>query len=189
VVALELCSLTFLADDSSKENLVASALFGDGAAAAVVAGDETGASGWEILDTRSTFYPDSLDIMGWNVRSRGLQVVFNRRIPQIVSANARAELLEFLGAHGLELDDLSLFLLHPGGSKVLEAYRRAYATGPSGFRFSVAALREFGNMSSATVLFVLERALQEKALAPGHRALVSALGPGFCSESLLLKGR
>jgi alkylresorcinol/alkylpyrone synthase len=186
-VALELCSLTFLGDDFGKSNLVAAALFGDGAAAALVTGDAVGGPGYEILDTRSTFYPDSLDIMGWNVRSRGLQVVFNRRIPEIVSANARGELESFLAAHGLRLPDLSLFLLHPGGRKVLDAYRGAYGAADEAFRFSVETLREYGNMSSATVLFVLERCLRKGALTAGQLAVASALGPGFCSETVLLR--
>jgi alkylresorcinol/alkylpyrone synthase len=187
VVACELCSLTFLSDDFSKSNFVATALFADGAAAALVLGDEAGpAGGLELLDTQSHFYPDSLAVMGWNVLSSGLQVVFDKRIPDIVADHAAGELDGFLARHDLTRDDVVEFLYHPGGIKVLEAYQAAYGADPDRLRHSRAVLGDYGNMSSVTVLFVIARYLAEHAARRGGYGVISALGPGFSSESILV---
>lgn len=182
----EMCSLTLLRDDTSTSNVVALALFADGAAAAVLSGDETDDPGYPMLASRSTLYPDSLNVMGWNVVSHGLQVVFDRSIPQIVKRYARAELDAFLGDNGLTIDDVSEYLYHPGGPKVLEAYASAYGHDRDRFQWSRATLREFGNMSSVTALYVLERYMAAHAPGRGGHAVISALGPGFASESLLM---
>jgi len=194
VFAAEMCTLTFLRDDYSKSNLVATALFADGAAVALISGDDTGDAGYEILGTRSMLFPDSLDVMGWSVVSRGLQVVFDQRIPDIIREHAASELDALLDAHGLTRADVTEFLYHPGGPKVLQAYADAYGIDSDRFRWSRDVFRDFGNMSSVTVLYVLERYMREHAPArppsPGLRrdhAVVSALGPGFSSEALLLR--
>jgi alkylresorcinol/alkylpyrone synthase len=186
LVATELCSLTFMPDDLSRSNLVATALFADGAAAAVVAGDAAAGSGLDILGTRSRFYPDTLDVMGWTVLQQGLQVVFARRIPDIVRSSAAADLGEFLAGHGRSLADVEAFLLHPGGAKVIAAYEEALGLAPDALELTRGVLRDFGNMSSTTVLFVLERYLAAFGSGRGGLGLISALGPGFCSESLLV---
>jgi len=186
VVACELCGLTFLAEDASRSNFVATALFADGVAAALVAGDATGHEGLALLDARSHLYPDSLEVMGWNVLDGGLQVVFDRRIPRIVARNAAAELDGFLAPHGLQRDDVREFLYHPGGVRVLEAYAEAYGLQPDRFEHSRAVLRDHGNMSSVTVLYVIERYLAQHGPGRGGHGVISALGPGFASESLLV---
>lgn len=183
----EMCSLTLLRDDASVSNVVATALFADGAAVALLAGDETGEAGFALLDSRSTLYPDSLSVMGWNVVSHGLQVVFDRRIPEIVATHARAELDALLGAHGLAREDVTEFLFHPGGPRVLAAYAEAFGLPLERFAWSRDTLREFGNMSSVTVLYVLERYLAAHPPGRGGHAVVSALGPGFSSESMLME--
>lgn len=182
----EMCSLTLLRDDASVSNVVATALFADGAAVALLAGDETGHPGFQLLDSRSTLYPDSLSVMGWNVVSHGLQVVFDRRIPEIVSQHARAELDLLLFAHGLTREDVTEFLFHPGGPRVLAAYAEAFGLPLDRFAWSRDTLREFGNMSSVTVLYVMERYLTAHPPGRGGHAVVSALGPGFSSESMLM---
>lgn len=187
LIATELCGLTFLADDFSKSNLVATALFADGSAAALVVGDEVDVSGHEIVATRSTLYPDSLDVMGWNVLSHGLQVVFDRRIPDLIHANGAAEREEFLASCGVTTSDVKQHLYHPGGAKVLAAYQDVYGLDPSDFRYSHETLRQFGNMSSCTVLHVIEQYLRDAPTDPDGYALISALGPGFSSESLLME--
>ena len=187
LVSTELCGLTFMPDDASKSNLVATALFGDGAAAALVIGDEVSGSGLEILDTRSRFYPDSLDVMGWTVLNAGLQVVFARRIPDIVAESSSEDIGTFLAEHGLAITDINEFLLHPGGRKVLDAYQKALGLEPEALDRSRSVLQDFGNMSSATVLFVLERYMSERQERPGGYGLISALGPGFCAESVLVR--
>jgi alkylresorcinol/alkylpyrone synthase len=187
LVSTELCGLTFMPDDASKSNLVATALFGDGAAAAVVTGDEVSGSGLEILGTRSRFYPDSLDVMGWTVLNAGLQVVFARRIPDIVAESSSEDIGAFLADHGLTLTDIDEFLLHPGGRKVLDAYQTALGLEPEALDRSRGVLRDFGNMSSATVLFVLERYMADRIEERSGYGLISALGPGFCAESILVR--
>jgi alkylresorcinol/alkylpyrone synthase len=187
VFAAEMCTLTFLSDDYSASNLVASALFSDGAAVALVSGDETGDSGLDILETRSTLYPDSLKVMGWNVVARGLQVVFSQRIPDIIVEHAAGELDALLASRGLARDDVVEFLYHPGGPKVLRAYAVAYGIEEDRFGWSRAVLADCGNMSSVTVLYVLARYLAAHTAGRSGYGVVSALGPGFSSESLLLR--
>ena len=187
VVATELCGLTFLPDDVSKANLVATALFADGSAAAVVCGDDVDGPGLEIRGTGSRFFPDSLDVMGWTVLQEGLQVVFAQRIPEIVQQTAAEDVGAFLSRFDLEIADLGVFLLHPGGAKVLEAYQNALDLRPEQLDLARGVLRDYGNMSSATVLFVLERYLQAHGAGNGGHGLISSLGPGFCSESLLVE--
>ncbi len=186
VVAAELCGLTFVADDFSKSNLVASALFGEGAAAVLITGDDIPGEGLDILATNSRFYPDSLDVMGWSVVSKGLQVVFAQRIPRIVRETSREDLTAFLGQHSLSLADIEAFIFHPGGTKVIEAYEEALALSDGQLALSRGILRDYGNMSSVTVMFVLERFMQDHRSDGGGHGLISALGPGFCSESVLL---
>ena len=188
VFAAEMCTLTFLRDDYSKSNLVATALFADGAAVALISGDDAETDGYPILGTRSMLFPDSLNVMGWSVVSRGLQVIFDQRIPDIIREHAVAELDALLEANGLTRADVAEFLYHPGGPKVLQAYADAYGVDPDRFHWSREVFQDFGNMSSVTVLYVLERYMQAHppGQAKGH-AVVSALGPGFSSEALLLK--
>lgn len=187
LVACELCGLTFLPDDFSKSNLVACALFGEGAAAVLLSGDQVDAQGLDILATRSWFYPDSLDVMGWNIVSQGLQVLFARRIPDIVAANARAERDQLLADNHLTLDDLHAYLMHPGGTKVVEAYELAWDLRDGQMDIPRTILREYGNMSSVSVLFVLNRYLAEQGVNNPGYGLIGALGPGFCSESVIVK--
>ncbi len=184
LVAVELCGLTFQFGDLSKNNLVATALFGDGAAAVLLDGAEGGP---EIIDTKSTLWPDSLDVMGWNILNEGMQVVFAKAIPSIVSKYARENIESFIARHNLTLDDISYFLFHPGGAKVLDAYREALCLGPDALALSEAVLREHGNMSSVTILYILERFLRSEYKRPGAWGLFGALGPGFSSQSLLFK--
>jgi len=184
LIAAEFCGLTFLPDDTSKSNLVATALFADGVGAAVVRGE---GEGIRVLDARSRFHPDTLDVMGWTVLQEGLQVVFAKRIPDIVRETAAADFGAFLGDHGLGLGDMDALIFHPGGVKVLEAYMEALELPPERLALSAGVLRDYGNMSSATVLFVLARYLEAHGVDGGGRGLLSALGPGFCSESLLLE--
>ncbi len=194
LVSLELCSLTFQLGDLDKRNLVAASLFADGAAAAVVTGAEAppvetdGRRPLALLASRSTLWKDSLDVMGWTVDGDGLHVVFSRDIPTIVREQVRPSLLEFLEACGLRLEDVRHLAAHPGGVKVLDAYAEALGLPREAFRHSRAVLHDFGNMSSPTCLFVLERFLAAREIGPGEHAIVTALGPGFSAEYVLLRG-
>ena len=190
LIALELCSLTFQRNDLSKRNLVAASLFADGAAAAVVttADGAGGAPPIELVSSASTFWEDTLDVMGWEIDGAGLHVVFARDIPTIVHERVRPALEEFLGRHGLDLSSLDNLVAHPGGAKVIAAYQQALGFGPERLEHARAVLREHGNMSSPTCLFVLERFLRAGEIGPGQHAVLSALGPGFCAEYVLLRG-
>jgi alkylresorcinol/alkylpyrone synthase len=187
VLAVELCSLTFHFGDQSKSNLVATALFGDGAAAVLVTGDEVDANGAEIVDSRSTLFPDSLDVMGWNFESEGMQVVFSRAIPGIVLREAEQNIGDFLASHDLSIRDVEHLITHPGGVKVMEAYEQALSLTNGKLDTAREILRDYGNMSSASVLFVLERYLQTRSPGAGSWGLMTALGPGFSSEQVLLR--
>lgn len=194
MIGLELCSLTFQRNDLSKRNLVASSLFADGAAAILVAGAEArpvpvhGRIGVELLATQSTLWNDTLDVMGWTVDGDGLHVVFSSDIPTIVRDKARPALEAFLSAHQLKLADVDHVVLHPGGAKVLRAYGEALGLEAGELDLATSTLREFGNMSAPSCLFVLDRHLAEHRIAPGDLVVLAALGPGFSSELVLMRG-
>ncbi len=188
VLALELCGLTFQRNDLSKSNLVATSLFADGAAAVLVSGCEAGDRGPRILSSRSTLWYDSLDVMGWEVNDNGLKVLFSRDIPTIVRDMVLPALMDFLAACGIGLEQLQHIIAHPGGTKVIEAYEQALGFENGKMDRAREILRRFGNMSSPTVLYVLEDFLQDGAVLPGEYGLMTALGPGFSSEMILIRG-
>lgn len=193
VVSVEICSLTFQRKDQSKSNLVGTSLFADGAACALVVGDKIKLNQLSrlsylphIQDTQSTLMPESLDVMGWDVKDSGLHVVFSKDIPNIVSHWLKPNVEEFLTRHSLKLEDIKHFIAHPGGKKVIEAYQETLGMDGEITAIPLQILNEFGNMSSATVLFVLKR-FMEQEVADGERGLITALGPGFSSELLLVE--
>ncbi|HUH86032.1 MAG TPA: 3-oxoacyl-[acyl-carrier-protein] synthase III C-terminal domain-containing protein [Stellaceae bacterium] len=181
LLVVELCALSFRRNDVSKSNIVATALFGDGAAAAVIScrgeGPALGASGEHT-------WPASLDIMGWDVTDDGLKAIFSRDIPTLVRRHMRDIAGSFLARNQLDFDDIDRFICHPGGAKVLSALEEAFHLGQGALADGRGVLRDYGNMSASTVLFVLERALRTGI--PG-RSLMSTLGPGFTAGFLLLE--
>ncbi len=187
LVNVELCSLTFQFNDFSKSNLIATALFADGVTAALLVGAESELSGCSIIADGTTLWPDSLDVMGWNLQNDGMQVVFSQSIPTIVKEKMRDCLDSFLDDNRLSLADIDHFLIHPGGRKVLEAYVEAFGKPPEAFSLSADIIRQYGNCSSATVMLVIERFLAEGKYQPGDLALVTALGPGFSAANLILR--
>ncbi|MCR2820187.1 type III polyketide synthase [Lederbergia panacisoli] len=192
VVAVELCSLTFQKDDLSKSNIIGTSLFADGAAAALIGGDAVDFSEIierkipSIIDTQSTLMKDSLDVMGWNIKDNGLYVVFSKDIPSIVKEWLKPEVEQLLLHNQLKISHINHFIAHPGGKKVLKAYEEALGFPPERTATSLEVLRKYGNMSSVTVLFVLERFLQ-KEIHHGDYGIIAALGPGFSSELLLVR--
>jgi len=173
LVVVELCGLTFRRNDNSNANIVATALFGDGAAAALLRAGENGPA---IEFSGEFSWPDSLDIMGWRVEDDGLGVVFSRDIPSLTRQEFRDVVMGFLEERRLSLDDIDHFACHPGGAKVLDALEAAFQMKPGGLAASRQVLRDYGNMSAVTVLFVLDQLLKDKA---SGRYLLSSLGPGF----------
>ncbi len=183
LVGVELCGLTFQRGDLSKSNLVATSLFADGAAAVLLgAGDGPG-----LLGGHSTTWPGTEDIMGWELVEAGLQVRFARSVPDVVEGRLRENMEAACASLGIEFSDLKHFVLHPGGAKVLVAYERVLGLEPGALDLSREVLRECGNMSSVSVLFVLERFLEKHRTASGEYGSISALGPGFSAEHVFFR--
>jgi alkylresorcinol/alkylpyrone synthase len=183
VVAVEFSSLTFLSRDSSATNLVAAALFADGGAAAVLVGTDHPAArdaAVEFLGAASYFLPDSLGAMGYDVVESGLKLVLDKRLPDFLQGKLRPIVLEFLAIHRLRFEDVGAFAVHPGGRKVLDVAESELGLAPSQLEPSRSVLRDHGNMSSATILFVMQRALN--GLPAGASALTIGFGPGFGIE-------
>ncbi|KAB2952542.1 type III polyketide synthase [Heliorestis acidaminivorans] len=191
LLSLELCGLTFMHSDRSKSNLIATSLFADGSAATLLRHDRTEQYGEafvgpEVLDWQSYYWPESLDIMGWDVTEEGLKVLFSRHIPNLVKKEIGPIVEAFLAKQGLTVKDIDWFIAHPGGLKVLDAYEEALKLPSHKTAISREVLCQYGNMSSATVLFVLEKTIEQKPPV-GSYGLITALGPGFCSELLLVR--
>jgi alkylresorcinol/alkylpyrone synthase len=190
LVSVELCSLTVQRDDVSVANLVASGLFGDGAAAVVAVGservvDEPG--GVEVLTSRSHLYPDTERTMGWDVTSTGLRIVLDANVPDLVRAYLGADVDGFLADRCLRREDIEWWVCHPGGPKVLEAIQDALALPRSAVQMTWDSLSRIGNLSSASVLHVFEDTLRDRPPRPGSYGMLMAMGPGFCSELVLLR--
>lgn len=186
LLVVELCSLTFRRQDRSKSNIVATALFGDGAAAAIVTcrEDDPGADRAPRFGPWAEHtWPDSLDVMGWDVADDGLKVVFSRDIPTLVREDLRPVIDRFLEVNDLKLADVDDFICHPGGAKVIDALEDCFELQRGQLGSARKTLREHGNMSAVTVLFVLRAALDDKAHG---LQLVTSLGPGFTAGMLLL---
>lgn len=192
VLSVELCGLTFVHDDLSKSNLIATSLFADGAAAVLIAGDEYAIrhdhvhSAPYITGTRTITWKDSLDVMGWDVTDEGLRVIFSRDIPTLIKQRLRDCVDTFLAQHGTVLAQINRYILHPGGAKVLSAYQSALQIETALLRPAEEILQAYGNMSSPSVLFVLEKNM-ERSWQSGEKGLVAALGPGFSCELLYLQ--
>ncbi len=186
LLVVELCALWFRRDELTKSNIVATALFGDGAAAAVFTSDGTGPA---VRASGEYTFDSTLDIMGWDVSEDGLSPVFSRDIPQLVESELRGVIDGYLSESALTRDDIDHFLSHPGGTKVLDALEHAFGTENGALADSRDVLAEYGNMSSVTLLFVLERALSRGALSSNgwRHALLTAMGPGFTAAFVTLE--
>jgi alkylresorcinol/alkylpyrone synthase len=189
LLSVELCSLTFQSGDRSVANLISAGLFGDGAAAAVVLGERRarrmGARGLRVVDTRSVFYPGTEHLMGWTVSERGFEIVLSPEVPRLAEERLAPDVDAFLAGHGLSRADVASWICHPGGPKVLEAVARGLGLCEHDVRHAWASLAEHGNLSSSSVLMVLAATLAEGPAREGDRALLVAMGPGFCSELVL----
>ncbi len=187
VIAVELCSLTLQHDDLSPANLISSGLFGDGAGVALVAGSEVGGDGPKILATRSVFYPDTEHVMGWDISEKGFRIVLSREVPEMVEKNLAGDVDEFLACAGLTRADIGSWVLHTGGPRVLEATESVLGLPPGALAASWECLKRTGNLSSASVLLVLEEVMMNRRPPAGTYGLMIAMGPAFCSELLLLR--
>ncbi|MFG1752283.1 type III polyketide synthase [Streptosporangium sandarakinum] len=208
LLSVELCSLTLQRDDVSPANMVAGALFGDGAAAVVACGDERdggsgaaapaagagagtsaavgGGAGPRVVATRSHLYPDSGHVMGWDVRDGGFKVLLDPGVPDVVRAYLPDDVHGFLADHGLTVSDVTAWVCHPGGPKVLEAVSESLDLPAGALDVTWRSLAEVGNLSSSSVLHVLRDTIALRP-PPGTPGLLIAMGPGFCSELVLLR--
>jgi alkylresorcinol/alkylpyrone synthase len=193
LVSVELCSLTFPAVKPTVSGLVASAMFGDGAAAVVAVGDrrakqdeQVRASGPDILDSRSRLYPESLHIMGWRVSHSGLQLVLSPELTTVIDRYLADDVNGFLATHGLTKDDIGAWVSHPGGPKVIDAITKSLELTPEALELTRRSLGEVANLSSASVLHILRDTIA-KPPPSGSPGLMLAMGPGFCSELVLLR--
>lgn len=187
LLSVELCSLTLQLQDLSIANLISSGLFGDGAAAVVMVGEERPAAGPRVVATRSVFYRDSERVMGWDISEKGFQVVLSAAVSDVVRTHLRQDVDRFLEDQGLTIDDISSWVAHPGGPRVLEAMEEALELPPAALELTWQSLRKVGNLSSASVLMVLEETMTNRRPEPGSHGMLLALGPGFCSELVLLE--
>jgi alkylresorcinol/alkylpyrone synthase len=188
LVAVELCSLTFLRNDYSKSNFIGSSLFADGVAACLITGDNhSNKTNKDItfVATQSKLYYDTLDVMGWEFLDKGFKVLFSQDIPTIISENIGKDVSSFLEKHQITLSDIKNFIFHPGGKKVLTAYDEALQVPGDFLKNTREVMNDNGNMSSPTVLYVLERFFTQ-AFVNGYGLMLS-MGPGFSSEMVLLK--
>jgi len=187
LLSVELCSLTLQLRDFSIPNLISSGLFGDGAAAVVVVGSERRAAGPRIRATRSIFYPDTERVMGWDISERGFQVVLSAEVPEVVRRYLRRDVDEFLRDQGLSRKEISSWVAHPGGPKVLIAMQEALELQPEALQMTWESLEKVGNLSSTSVLMVLQETMKSRCPEPGALGMLLAMGPGFCSELVLLE--
>jgi alkylresorcinol/alkylpyrone synthase len=208
LLSVELCSLTIQRDDPSIANLVASGLFGDGAAAVVMVGERRaealGLTGHRaaaaaqanpttvngcprVVDTRSRFYPNTERVMGWDIGGTGFRIVLDASVAEVVEANLGDDLDEFLGAPELKTEDIARWVTHPGGPKVLEAVARAARLADEDMQPARDCLARVGNLSSASVLHVLADTMDGPAPEAGSYGVLLAMGPGFCAELVLLQ--
>ena len=198
LLCVEICSLTMQRDDMSTKNLIAAGLFGDGAAAVIVKGSKTANSpstgsristreGPQILGCGSVFYPDTEEIMGWDISENGFKVVLSPRLPDLIKKSLAGDVDTFLAKYKLRRADIGNWVIHTGGPKVLNAIQDTLGLQDSDLEQSWNSLKRFGNLSSASVLLVLEEILMNHAPAPGTYGVLLAMGPGFCSELILLQ--
>ncbi len=187
LVSVETCSLTLQRDDVSVANLISSGLFGDGAASVLVAGSGVGLPGPEIVATRSTFYPGTEDVMGWDITEKGFRIVLSPKVPDVIRENLGRDVDTLLQENDLRRSDIGTWIMHTGGPKILDATQEALGLPDGALEASWESLRKVGNLSSASVLVVLEEFMTRRRPEPGSWSVLGAMGPGFCSELILLR--
>lgn len=185
LLSVELCSLTIQLSDIAMPNIIATGLFGDGAVATIV-GPQVG-TGPEILASKSVFYPETEDIMGWDISEKGFGIILSARLPDLIRARLRSDVDSFLASQKLSRSDLGSFVIHPGGPKILQAVEETLDFKNGELSASWDCLARYGNLSSASVLVVLEETMMRRRPVPGTLGLVMAMGPGFCSEMILVR--
>jgi alkylresorcinol/alkylpyrone synthase len=182
LVCVELCSMAFQMEQLSKADIISTAIFSDGAAACVVSSEGQGFA--TLTGAAEHTWPETLDIMGWRIDANSLGVVLARDLPPFIRREIRPAMEAMLASQGLAIDDVDRFICHPGGMKVIEAMEGAFALGQGALDHEREVLADHGNMSSPTVLFILDRA--RRAGLP-KRSVVTAMGPGFTASTVTLE--
>jgi alkylresorcinol/alkylpyrone synthase len=185
IISVELPSLTFQRKDISQANLISSILFGDGAAAVLVTGREH--QGPKILVSETYTFPDSLGAMGFDLRDSGFHILLSKDVPEMIGAKIRGLVDGFLERHGRKQEDIKGWILHPGGARLLGNIEKELGLCKCDTQPSWDILSNVGNLSSATILFILQEWLEKRPLKSGEYALAAAFGPGFSAEFLLLQ--
>lgn len=189
LICLEFCSLAFLNKDHSKSNFIAMALFSDGAASVLMSGNNISGNNRtiKIINTQSTLYYDSTDVMGWELVDSGLKAVFSKDIPNIVRTKVSKDIIQFLHNNNLQLQDIKHFLLHPGGTKIIEEFESSLNLKNNQTKHSKTVLENYGNMSSPTIIYVIDNFIKNGEYRKGDVGIIASLGPGFSSELLLFQ--
>jgi alkylresorcinol/alkylpyrone synthase len=187
LLSVELCSLTLQRDDLSMAHLISAMLFGDGAAATIVVGSNRKSDGPEILATKSIFYPHTEKVMGWDISEKGFRIVLSPEVPDTVVKHLGKDVDAFLAEQGHKRSDIKTWVMHTGGPKVLEATATALGLNEKDLAASWECLRKVGNISSTSVLLVLEDVYMNRRPESGSLSILAAMGPGFCSELVLLR--
>ena len=190
LLSIELCTLTIQPDDFSIANIISSGLFGDGTAAVLMVGDDHPQAGSglpRVIDSRSIFFPNTEDIMGWEVGNSGLKILLSADVAQVAEVHLRPGVDAFLAEHGLSIEDIKHWIAHPGGPKVIQAIEKGLGLSEHALDLSRESLAEVGNISSTSVLLILEETLSRFQPEPGTYGLLMAMGPGFCAELVLLQ--
>ncbi|CAN5361193.1 3-oxoacyl-[acyl-carrier-protein] synthase III C-terminal domain-containing protein [soil metagenome] len=190
LLSVELCSLTVQRDDPSTANLVASGLFGDGAAAVVMTGAHRAGSslpGPDVVATRSRFYPGTERVMGWDIGGTGFRIVLDASVADVVGQHLAEDMKAFLATSDLDTTDIVQWIAHPGGPKVLSAVQQSLALPEGALRHAWSSLASVGNLSSSSALHVLAATLEDPAPQAGSYGVLMAMGPGFCAELVLLR--
>jgi len=191
LLSVELCSLTLQKEDLSIANLIASGLFGDGAACVVGVGTDRSAKlnnkNVQVKTSESRFYPNTEEVMGWSIGSNGFKVILQARVPQLAEEYLRKDVDSFLRKQGLNRNDITQWICHTGGPKVLLAFQKALQLSPEALKLSWNSLNTVGNLSSASVLYVLKDTLETRKPSLGEKGILLAMGPGFCCEMVLLE--
>jgi alkylresorcinol/alkylpyrone synthase len=187
LVSVELCSLTWQRGDLSVPNIISSGLFGDGSAAVIVAGCERAASGPQVLASKSSFYRGTEEAMGWDISEEGFKIVLSPEVPQMVRKHLGPDVDQFLAENELQRGDIDSWIMHTGGPKVLQATEESLDLREGALAVSWESLRRVGNLSSTSVLLVLEEFMNRRRPAAGSYSILAAMGPGFCAELVLLR--
>ena len=186
ILSIELCTLNMQPTDKSADHIVSTAIFGDGAAAAIITGGED-AHGLHILRTENRFYPGTLEFMGYDVEKTGFHIFLSPRISKFIENNIAEEMERMLGHSGLTIADIGNWLFHPGGSRILKSIEKGLGLDPSKLWVSTGVLRDYGNLSSATIFFIIDSFMRDEFKESGSHQVIAAVGPGFGLDAILTR--